>query len=181
MILALALALEPAQAQERTLTRVPVERVTIVSKKPFESVIAKFDAQVGHPNMADFAKASAAAKTYAELKDVVKSAVGPADLMVFLRLDIGGVVRKQSGAVQPKAVRYVVGNPLIMQEMAKRVIDAGSYAPVTILIDERRDGVHLSYDTMTSLLTPYGNAEALAVAHDLDAKVEKLMRDAAGG
>jgi hypothetical protein len=41
------------------------------------------------------------------------------------------------------------------------VPDAGSYAPVTILIDERPDGVHLSYDRMGSLLAPYGNAEAL--------------------
>jgi hypothetical protein len=41
-------------------------------------------------------------------------------------------------------IRFVIGNPLIMKEMAKRVPDAGSYAPVTILIDERPDGVHLS-------------------------------------
>jgi hypothetical protein len=39
--------------------------------------------------------------------------------------------------------------------MVKFVPDAGSYAPVTILIDEREDGVHLSYDTMASFLTPY--------------------------
>jgi hypothetical protein len=29
------------------------------------------------------------------------------------------------------------------------------------------------------LLAPYGNAEALAVARELDVKIEKLMRDAA--
>ena len=38
----------------------------------------------------------------------------------------------------------------------------------------------LQYDRMTSLLAPYGNAEALAVARGLDDKIEKLMRDAAG-
>ena len=36
--------------------------------------------------------------------------------------------------------------------MAKHVPDAGSYAPVTVLVDERADGVHLSYDKMASLL-----------------------------
>ena len=51
-----------------------------------------------------------------------------------------------------------------MKEMAKHIPDTGSYAPVSVLIDERSDGVHLSYDTMASLLMPYGNAKALEVA-----------------
>ena len=66
-----------------------------------------------------------------------------------------------------------------MREMVKHVPDAGSYAPVTILIDERPDGVYLSYDRMASLLAPYKNAEALKVAKDLDAKVEALLASAA--
>src|ERR1700691_3760249 len=70
-------------------------------------------------------------------------------------------------------------NPLVMKEMAKHVPDAGSYAPVTILVDEREDGVHLSYDRMVSFLAPYENREALAIAHDLDHKIEKLINDAA--
>jgi len=74
----------------------------------------------------------------------------------------------------------VVGNPLIMQQIARRVPDAGSYAPVTVLVDERADGVHISYDRMASLLAPYRNSEALAVARDLDKKVETLLSEAAG-
>jgi hypothetical protein len=66
-----------------------------------------------------------------------------------------------------------------MKEMAKRVPDAGSYAPVTILVDERSDGVHLTYDRMVSLLAPYGKADALQVAHELDLKVERLLNEAA--
>ena len=61
----------------------------------------------------------------------------------------------------------------------ERDLFAGSYAPVTILVDERPDGVHLSYDRMASFLSPYGNAEALKVARDLDAKVEALLASAA--
>jgi hypothetical protein len=76
--------------------------------------------------------------------------------------------------------RLIMGNPLIMQQMAKHVPDAGSYAPVTVLVDERPDGVHVSYDRMASLLAPYRNSEALAVARDLDKKVETLLSRAAG-
>jgi hypothetical protein len=66
-----------------------------------------------------------------------------------------------------------------MKKMAEHVPDAGSYAPVTILIDERPDGVHLSYDRMASLLASYGSPDALKVARDLDSKVEALLTSAA--
>jgi hypothetical protein len=89
-------------------------------------------------------------------------------------------VRKETGRDVPRIVRLPIGNPLIMKEMAKHVPDAGSYAPVTVLVDERADGVHLSYDKMASLLSPYRNSEALAVARDLDKKVETLLSEAAG-
>lgn len=100
-------------------------------------------------------------------------------LMLFMRLDHGAIVRKATGSDTPRIIRFVIGNPLIMMEMAKHVPDAGSYAPVTVLVDERPDGVHLSYDTMSSFLAPYGNADALRVARDLDKKVENLLRQAA--
>jgi uncharacterized protein (DUF302 family) len=76
-------------------------------------------------------------------------------------------------------VRLVIGDPLVMKEMAKHVPDAGSYAPVTVLVDERADGVHMSYDKMVSLLAPYKNPDALKVAKDLDLKVENLLNEAA--
>jgi len=46
-------------------------------------------------------------------------------------------------------------------------------------VDERKDGVHLSYDMMLSLLASYGNPNALQVAQDLDEKVEDLLNQAA--
>jgi uncharacterized protein (DUF302 family) len=100
--------------------------------------------------------------------------------MLFMQIDQGAVVRKETGRDLPRIVRLLIGNPLIMKEMAKHVPDAGSYAPVTVLVDERPDGVHISYDRMASLLAPYRNSEALAVARDLDEKVEALLYEAAG-
>src|SRR5215831_8318686 len=99
--------------------------------------------------------------------------------MEFARFDQGEVVHKGKPGGSPGLFRLVIGNPLIMREMVKHVPDAGSYAPVTILVYERLDGVHISYDKMASLLAPYGNAKALKVAKDLDAKVEALLASAA--
>jgi hypothetical protein len=48
-----------------------------------------------------------------------------------------------------------------------------------VLVDERADGVHLSYDRMASFLAPYGNRDALEVARNLDKKIEDILRQAA--
>ena len=99
--------------------------------------------------------------------------------MSFVQFDHGAIVRKETGRETPRMIRLVIGNPLIMKEMAKHVPDAGSYAPVTVLVDERPDGVHLSYDRMASVLAAYGNPDAFQVAKHLDNKVETLLREAA--
>jgi len=99
--------------------------------------------------------------------------------MEFVRFDAGEILRKERGGQGPRLLRLLVGNPLIMVEMARAVPDAAAYAPVTILVDERADGVHLSYDSMVSLIAPYGSEAALVVARDLDAKVESLLKAAA--
>jgi hypothetical protein len=46
-------------------------------------------------------------------------------------------------------------------------------------VDERADGVHLSYDRMASFLARYANAAALEVARGLDRRVEEILRHAA--
>jgi len=159
---------------------VPVRRISFVSPKPFDEVVARLSASVGHPNMNAFHQALGAATTMADLEKLVQGAIGSSDLMEFVRFDAGEVLRKERGGQGPGILRLVVGNPVIMKEMARTVPDAAAYAPVTILIDERADGVHLSYDLMASLLSPYRSEEALVVARDLDAKVENLLTRAAG-
>jgi uncharacterized protein (DUF302 family) len=119
------------------------------------------------------------ATTAAEQETAIQPVLGESGLMQFVEFDHGMIVRKGTEHHSSRIVRLVIGNPLIMKEMAKRVPDAGSYAPVTVLVDERADGVHISYDTMASLLGPYGDRDALNVARDLDAKVEDVLRQAA--
>jgi uncharacterized protein (DUF302 family) len=156
---------------------VQVRRVSVVSSKPFEEVLGGLTQAIGQPDMNAFLSAMSAAPTIADLEDVVHGAVGSSGLMEFARFDIGEVLRKEQGGSR-QSIRLVVGNPVIMKEMAKTVPDVASYAPTTILIDERNDGVHLSYDSMASLLAPYGSEAALRVARDLDAKVERLIEAA---
>jgi uncharacterized protein (DUF302 family) len=158
--------------------QVNVQRWTIISQKPFDAVVAAVEAAIGKPNMSEFAARTAAATNYQDLQAVVNDSISEIGLMEFMRLDHGAVLAKAGVDRGPKMVRLIMGNPLIMQSMARLVPDASSYAPVTVLIDQRPDGVHLSYDEMASFLSPYGNAEAQTIAHDLDAKVKRLLEGA---
>jgi len=94
--------------------------------------------------------------TFAESKTLTEEVVGSAGLMEFLRRDLGAaMLRDPSFQQRPRMVRI-------------------------ILVFERNGIVNLRYDTMRSLLAPYGNAETLAVAAALDAKVIQLMANATG-
>ena len=159
--------------------KVTIDRLRLKSSKAFDAVVAALKSAVGQPDMVEFFKATKAAKSFPELERIVQSGLGRTGFMMFAEFDLGAHLRRESGSATPNTIRFLVGNPLIMKDMVKHVPDAGSYAPVTILIDERPDGVHLSYDRMESFLLPYGNAEALAVARALDAKVTALLRDCA--
>jgi len=158
--------------------QIGVERFTVVSAKPFDEVVAKFEANIGRPDMRALWTEINSVATCPELEKVIQEVLGPTGLMEFQRFDMGGIMRKEKSSA-PQSFRFLVGNPLIMKKMAVHVPDAASYAPATILIDERPDGVHLSYDRMASFLASYGNSEALKVAQDLDSKIETLLTSAA--
>ena len=161
------------------IRKIEIERFSLTSSRPFDQVVAAINAAIGHPDMAEFWNSTHRTQSVAELESTVQKVLGPAGLMLFMEFDLCDVLRKGTVRDTPRMLRFVIGNPLIMKEMAKHVPDAGSYAPVTVLVDERADGVHLSYDRMASLLAPYEDRNALEVARSLDTKVENLLRQAA--
>jgi uncharacterized protein (DUF302 family) len=162
-----------------TIAKIEVERFNLTSSKTFDAVVVALKSAVGQPDMVEFFRTTRAANSFPDLERVVESGLGRTGLMLFAEFDLGDILRRETGSRTPRIIRLVVGNPLIMKEMVKHVPDAGSYAPVTILIDERPDGVHVSYNKMESYLLAYGNAAALAVARNLDEKITTLLRECA--
>jgi uncharacterized protein (DUF302 family) len=129
-------------------------RLSVTSYKSFEDVVVAFEAAVGHPNMSGFQNEISETKSYAEMEGIIQKGLGKSGFMELARFDLGAILRKERGLETRESVRFLIGNPLIMKEMVKHVPDCGSYAPVTVLIDERPDGVHLSYDTSDRLARP---------------------------
>jgi hypothetical protein len=162
-----------------SIREVHVRRVNIVTTESFDTVVARIDAAIGHPDIAAFRKEIAAADNEAEIEKIVEPVTQPNGLMEFTRFGPGEYLRKENVADKLRILRIVAGNPITMSEMAKHVVDAASYAPVTILIDERPGSVLISYDRMASYLASYGNSDALKVARELDSTVERILIAAA--
>ena len=160
------------------ITQLKVDRLSLISDKPFESVLAAIKSGIGHPDMNRLWQEIWDASSFQEVESLVTAALGRTGLMQFGEFDDGGFIRKDRGAGTPQALRLLIGNPLIMKQMTELVPDAAAYAPVTILIDERNGKVHISYDRMASLLAVYNNPGATKIAEALDTKIETLMRTA---
>jgi hypothetical protein len=55
---------------------VALRRVSVVSSRPFDEVVQRLTATIGHPDMRAFHVAIAAATTAADLEGVVHGAIG---------------------------------------------------------------------------------------------------------
>jgi hypothetical protein len=102
---------------------VPVWRFSVVSARSFDDVVSRLTASIGRPEMDAFRSEMTAARTMADLEKVVQGAIGSSELMEFVRFDAGEVLRKECGELGAKFLRLVVGNPIIMKEMARTVPD----------------------------------------------------------
>ncbi len=158
--------------------KIPLERLRFPSSRSFDEVLELLSTAIGRPDMAALTGKLGKAESFSEFADLVHGAVGSSDLLEFLRIDLGAALRKDPQIESYRLVRIITGNPLIMKEMTRYVPDAGSYAPVTLLVYEREGRVCICYDSMASFLAPYASAEALKVANELDAKIIELLESA---
>jgi uncharacterized protein (DUF302 family) len=157
-----------------------VRRHVLESERSFSSVLEGIFGGITQPDISQLFSQLAASTSYEEFSSLVREAQGSAGLMLFLRLDLDHAL-----ALDPQAgdqagrrlIRLIAGNPVTMGEMTRHVPDAGSYAPVTILVQELADGrTRVAYDAVASEIAPYRNAAASDVAERLDAEVLNLLR-----
>jgi uncharacterized protein (DUF302 family) len=170
-------------ASERVL-EVPVRRHVLDSERPFSDVLDGIFGGISQPDIGLLFSKLEASTSYQEFSSLVAQAQGSAGLMVFLRLDLDHALTidpQAPGWAGRHLVRLIAGNPVTMGEMTRHVADAGSYAPVTILIQELPEGgTRVAYDTVTSAIAPYHDAAATAVAQRLDTEVLALLRQVTG-
>ena len=105
-------------------------------------------------------------------RERVESHVGPSGFMLFALLDHGAWITK--AGIDRKAIRVILGNPLIAITMLRHDVTAGLFAPVELLILDEPAGSSLTYVKPSSLMAVEPNHELLSAAEKLDAKLAAL-------
>jgi uncharacterized protein (DUF302 family) len=161
---------------------VQVRRHVLETDRSFPGVLDGIYAGISRPDIGRLFDELAACTSYEEFSSLVRQAEGSAGLMLFLQLDldVARTLDPQAAAQHGRRlVRVITGNPVTMGQMARYVPDAGSYAPVTILVAETPGGgTRVSYDSVASALAPYRDQAAARVAEHLDDEVLTLLRHA---
>ena len=153
--------------------RIQVEHVRIEVAKPFEAVKAALEALV--PPL------DPAVPEALRRGDIVRANEallrGP-ELSIFGARDHGGLLR--TAGLARKAVQYEIGNPLTATGMTRHQLPAALYAPLRVLLYENEAGrAVFEFDRPSSLFGQFGDERVTAVGRELDAKLERVVVEAA--
>jgi uncharacterized protein (DUF302 family) len=156
------------------MTETPFDgvRVRYDSTKSYADLRAALLADIGERPVPinDIATGTGDWESYRER---VESHVGSSGFMLFGLVDHGAWITK--AGIDRKALRVILGNPLIAITMLRHDVTAGLFAPVELLLLEEDDGrSSLTYVKPSSLMVVSPNPELLSAAEELDAKLAAL-------
>jgi len=107
----------------------------------------------------------------------LKAAEGAQGLMIFAVFDHGAALN-MVGA-RTNARQYLIGNPLTAIQMSQHDIRAALYAPLRVLVYERKEGQTIvEYDQPSSQFGQFGRTDVTEVARTLDVKLERVLLQA---
>jgi uncharacterized protein (DUF302 family) len=147
-------------------------RLRFDSSKNFDELVDALLSDVGEkPVMID--DIAIDFESWDAYQEKVESYVGPSGFMLFGLLNHGGWIKKVG--IERKALRVIIGNPLIAITMLRHDLTAGLFAPVELLLVEEDNGrSSLIYVQPSSLMVVETNPPLLAAARELDVKLAAL-------
>jgi uncharacterized protein (DUF302 family) len=147
-------------------------RIRYDSPKSYDELVIAMLSDVGDQPIPidDIAKRVESWNAY---ESEVHSHVGPSGFMLFAQFNHGGWIAK--AGIDRKALRLVIGNPLIAITMLRHDVTAGLFAPVELLLTEEDGGRSALTYVLPSTLMVVEDNEPLRVAADaLDEKLAAL-------
>ncbi len=152
-----------------------------LSERPFDEVVAAFEAATGVVSSDEFRQIVAASAGNAdEFMQRVHAFEGPSGFMRFLDIDHGAWMGMLG--IAGRAKLYILGNPLIAATMIRHNLGAALNVPVRAMIveDPQTRRTRLVYDRPSSLMARLGDREVDAAAARLDEKLAALAEAATG-
>ena len=146
-------------------------RVRYDSAKSYDELRAALFADIGEQPV-PINDISAAPGDWQSYEERVEPHVGPSGFMLFGLVEHDAWIPK--AGIDRKAVRVILGNPLIAITMMRHDVTAGLFAPVELLLLDEGSGSSLTYVKPSSLMVVEPNPELLSAAEQLDEKLAAL-------
>jgi uncharacterized protein (DUF302 family) len=146
-------------------------RVRYDSPRSFDDVVAALLADIGRQPV-PIAAVTQPCDDWDNYRATVEKHIGPSGFMLFAMIDHGTWL--PNAGIERRALRVILGNPLIAITMLRHDMTAGLFAPVELLILDEADGSSLTYVKPSSLMVVEPNPELLSAAEQLDAKLAAL-------
>lgn len=160
-----------------TETRFAGVRVRYDSAKSYHELVAALLADIGEQPV-PISGISEIDGDWQEYQTRVQTYIGPSGFMLFATLDHGVWISK--AGIEHRALRVILGNPLIAITMLRHDLTAGLFAPVELLILDEDGGSSLTYVKPSSLMVVEPNPPLQSAAEALDAKLAALAAKVTG-
>ena len=149
-------------------------RFTFDSNKSFDKVMSALLADVGD-NPVLLNEVAANYESWESYKKEIESHIGPSGFSLFATIDHGAWIKKVG--IRRKAVRLIIGNPMIAITMLRHDLTAGLFAPVELIVIEEDGGrSSLTYVRPSSLMVVEKDEALLDAAKKLDSKLHALAQ-----
>ena len=160
-------------------TRFDGVRVRYDSAKSYDELLAALLDDIGAEPVR-INEIAVGTDSWQSYQDRVESHVGPSGFMLFSLIDHGAWITK--AGIDRKAMRVILGNPLIAITMLRHDVTAGLFAPVEMLLVDKGEGrSSLTYVKPSSLMVVETNSELLSAATGLDTKLAALATKVTSG
>jgi hypothetical protein len=172
--LMLQLARMEAAMADSTVTRraLQIEHIKIETTNTFAEVEAALESSI--PELDPAIMAALAEGDEPRATELTRGA----KLFIFLKRDHGALL--QITGRPGKALQYEIGNPITATQMTRHRLPAALYAPLRVLLYENATGgAAFEYDKPSTLFGQFGDEAVTAVGRELDAELERALRQAA--
>ncbi len=163
-----------------TTKRFQGTRIEAETPLSFEEVLSSLRQSMGDARAPGAVAAPKAAITQAEYIQDVEDLAGESGFMLFHEIDHGSWL--PAFGIGRRAVRLILGNPLLAITMIRHDITAALFAPVEVLVTEQEggQGTAIAYVRPSSLMVIEENAPLREAAEALDRKLDALIAKATG-
>jgi uncharacterized protein (DUF302 family) len=161
-------------------TRFDGVRIRIDSDKAYEQVVAALLSEIGENPEPITDLPAVFFQDWASFAAEITRHLGSSEFMLMHLIDHGGWL--ETAGINRKALRAILGNPLIAVTMLRHDLTAGLFAPVELLILEEDDNrSSVTYIRPSSLMVVDDNPPLRAAALILDEKLAALAGRVAAG